>query len=96
MRVKTTGGKKLQRFITDTKRNIARVDNAVVEVGFVNDRIAPLAALHEFGSSKTNLPERPAFRASLSSGAGRHAGVYPEAQGREVDGCTSRAGNCWA
>ena len=66
-KVKVTGGKRLEQFIADTRHKAAQVDGTVVEIGFVDDRIAPLAAMHEFGNTKAKLPERPAFRVALPS-----------------------------
>ena len=57
------GGHRLKRFIREVER--AAKDPPVIEIGFKDKRIAPLAAAHEFGHASTNLPERPAFRNSL-------------------------------
>ena len=53
------GGAKLKRWIRNTRN---RAKQRVIEVGFRDARIAPLAAQLEFGNPATNLPERPAFR----------------------------------
>ena len=62
---RVTGGDKLKRFIRDKKREIGRSRSFNIEVGFRDERIAPLAAQLEFGNPRTNLPARPAFRNAL-------------------------------
>ena len=57
------GGDKLKRFIRDRKR--AADYQPVIEIGFGDPVIAPLAAQLEFGSVTLNLPERPAFRQGI-------------------------------
>ena len=54
----TTGGERLKESIRQAKA----VKDHVIEIGFKDPRIAPLAAHLEFGGG--NLPERPAFRAA--------------------------------
>ncbi len=68
-----TGGANLRRFIREAK---AQPAEAIIEVGFKDRRIAPLAHLHEFGSRY--VPERPAFRA----GARRAEEVWTELTGK--------------
>ena len=58
------GGKKLAKFIANSKR-AASARAPVIEVGFRGRRIAVLAAALEYGNPRTNLPERPAFRAGV-------------------------------
>ena len=60
--VKTKGGNKLKRWMAEKQREAGRI---TIEVGFRDERIAPLAAQLEFGNSSTRLPERPAFRQAL-------------------------------
>ena len=60
---RVTGGKKLARFIRAQKRGAER--DYRITVGFVDRRIAPLAAQLEFGNPRTKLPARPAFRNAL-------------------------------
>ena len=56
-----TGGRNIARWFRDTKRAASRRP-PIIEVGFKDRRIAPLAAALEFGVEETNLPQRPAFR----------------------------------
>ena len=59
------GGDKLKRFIREAKSRAGRAP--LIQVGFVDDRIAPLAYAHEYGVGQGpgSLPERPAFRNAL-------------------------------
>ena len=59
----TTGGENLSRHIREAKANAGET---LVEVGFKDPQIAPLAVAHEFGIARVNLPERPAFRAGVA------------------------------
>lgn len=63
--VKTSGGNRLRAFVRSRERAIKASPVHVVEVGFDDARISPLAANLEYGNPKTNLPERPAFRHAL-------------------------------
>ena len=58
------GGRNIARWFRDTKRAASKKP-PIIEVGFRDRRIAPLAAQLEFGNRETRLPERPAFRQSL-------------------------------
>ena len=69
----TTGCENLSRHIREAK---AQPQETLIEVGFKDRRIAPLAHLHEFGGRY--VPERPAFRA----GARRAEEVWAEHMGK--------------
>ena len=57
------GGAKLRKFLRNAAKS-SRAPQAGAEAGFVEPHIAGLAARLEFGDPRTDLPERPAFRAS--------------------------------
>ena len=57
------GGQNLKRFLRNAARSNA-TPQASAEAGFLTPHIAGLAARLEFGDPRTDLPERPAFRAS--------------------------------
>ena len=65
-RAKTTGGKRLKAFIKAKRRQVAKLQNRTLSVGFHEPQFAALAATHEFGTrdpdGSRKLPARPAFR----------------------------------
>ena len=69
-RVKTTGGRRLSRYVKAKQKQVAKLRGTALSVGFHDRRIASLAATHEFGlrapDGSQRLPERPAFRNGLS------------------------------
>lgn len=68
-RVKTTGGRRLSRYVKAKQKQAAKLKGRTLTVGFHDRRIAALAATHEFGlrdrDGNQALPERPAFRNGL-------------------------------
>ena len=69
-RAKTTGGKRLKAFIKAKRRQVAKLQNRTLSVGFHEPQFAALAATHEFGTrdpdGSRKLPARPAFRQAAS------------------------------
>ena len=59
-KVRTKGGQKLKAHLRAAHK-AAREAPKGVEVGFLEKRIATLAAQLEYGNPATNLPERPAL-----------------------------------
>ena len=63
------GGKKLAAFFKKAKAQAARTQGIKTEIGFLEPRIATLAATHEFGQrdkdGASKMSPRPAFGASL-------------------------------
>ena len=64
MIAKWKGGRKLARYIDQSTR-ASRVAPPLIQIGFRDKRIAPLAGMLEFGNPSTNLPEWPAFRLGI-------------------------------
>ena len=62
----TTGGHRLKASLRQAR---AQHGETMIEVGFKDRRIAPLALVHEFGlrgrDGGVKLPERPAFRQAV-------------------------------
>ena len=71
------GGKKLARFLSNTKR--AARAFPVIEVGFLDRHIAVLAGRLEFGDPNANLPERPAFRQGIADLERALSGLWKDA-----------------
>ncbi len=61
--VRTSGGDSLAGFLRQSKRNMTRLCEASIEVGFHDPRVAALAQIHERG--RTGVPARPAFAYSM-------------------------------
>ena len=89
----TRGGKKFKRKIADLRKRDAAVTATTAEVGFHEQHVAQIAALHEFGSKAkdgTLLPERPAFRSAYPAmGAAMTAAI--KAEGGKGKGLPSKA-----
>ena len=67
VRVKIKGGAKLARYLSHAKRNNEKLRETKAEIGFLEPRIATLAATHELGRrgrDGTVVPARPAFGAA--------------------------------
>lgn len=69
---KVRGGEKLRRFLRRAEAAQRRGGVKSVEVGFFDSARYPdgtsvpmVAAVHEFGSPRMNIPERPYFRRAL-------------------------------
>ena len=58
------GGNRLKRKLRQWRAGVEQQPRAVT-VGYHDRVMASLAALHEFGSDKQSIPERPAFRAGV-------------------------------
>lgn len=82
-RIVVTGGKRLRRHLRAKAREIA--NPTALEVGFLDKRMAALAATQEFGllDGETRIPSRPAFRRGIPSAnaavraAMKRAGAMP-------------------
>ena len=70
-RVKTTGGRRLSRYVKAKRKQVAKLKGTALTVGFHDPRISALAKVHEFGlrapDGSQRLPERPAFRTGLKA-----------------------------
>ena len=59
-----TGGRKLAAFIKGARREAAKLPKYRTQVGFP-ENVGGVALIHEFGSPRRNIPERPAFRNAM-------------------------------
>lgn len=56
-------------------RDLGRIDDATLEVGVFDPRIASYAAINEFGAPRANIPERPAFRMAFDANGEKYSKI---------------------
>ena len=77
------GGAKLRKFLRNAAKS-SRAPQPIAEAGFVEPHIAALAARLEFGDSRTDLPERPAFRTAAPDALAAGSAIVAESLGARV------------
>lgn len=78
--MKITGGKKFERELAKIADQLTPGDKPTLKIGFLSNAkypdgtpVAVVAAVHEFGSKKQNIPPRPFFRTMIA----KHKNEWP-------------------
>ena len=86
------GGKKLAAFFKRARRQAKRTQGIKTEIGFLEPRMATLAATHELGQrdkdGSSKMPPRPAFGAALRDLRQAYRTTLRKRAGGSIEGVT--------